>query len=128
MSRTVSKSRRATSISDTITLPRSEYERLLAAAGERAPRSAPPLPKPDADGNFPAIEYIRASIARQLLRGRAVAGLTQSQLARRAGVRQETISRIESAKHTVTAAVMAKIERALKKPGHASRPRTTRRS
>jgi DNA-binding XRE family transcriptional regulator len=56
---------------------------------------------------------LRASIARELIRRRRAAGLTQTELAERAGVEQATISRIESGKQTVTEKVMAKIERAL---------------
>jgi transcriptional regulator with XRE-family HTH domain len=61
----------------------------------------------------PAVEYIRASIARELIRDRKAAGLSQSELGKLAGVRQETISRVESGKHTVSPRVMASIERAL---------------
>lgn len=43
-----------------VVLPRDEYDRLttLAKAGE-----LPPLPQPDAQGNYPAVEYARASCA-----------------------------------------------------------------
>jgi len=107
---------------DTVTLRRSEYERLLAKAGERVNGKGPPLPKADANGNFPAVEFARASIARELIRQRTAAGLSQTELADLAGVRQETISRIETGKHTVREAVMEKIERALQVRG-GSRPK-----
>ena len=45
-----------------VVLPREEYDRLttLAKAGE-----LPPLPAPDAQGNYPAVEYARASLAQE---------------------------------------------------------------
>jgi hypothetical protein len=49
-------------------LPRDEYERfaILAAAGE-----LPPIPAPDARGNYPAVQYARASLARKIIRDRS---------------------------------------------------------
>jgi DNA-binding XRE family transcriptional regulator len=95
-----------------VVLPRAEYDRLttLAKAGE-----LPPLPKPDADGNYPAAEYARASLARKLIRDRVAAGLTQRQLATMAGVRVETLCRIETGKHTPSVPTVDKIDRALKR-------------
>jgi len=57
------------------------------------------IAKPDVDenGNVPAIEAGRVSIANQVIVWRRAAGLSQTQLAKASGVRQETISRIESA-------------------------------
>jgi transcriptional regulator with XRE-family HTH domain len=46
---------------------------------------------------------------------RKAAGLTQQELATRAGIRQETLSRIESGKHTPTLRTLKKIDRALGK-------------
>ena len=48
-----------------VLLPRDEYERLttLAKAAD-----LPPLPKADAEGNYPAVEYARASLARKIIR------------------------------------------------------------
>ena len=108
-----SKSSKKTMARDTVTLARSEYERLLAKAGETIAGGGPPLPKPDARGNFPAIEYIRASIARELIRRRRSSGLSQSALAEQARVRQETISNIERCKQTVSEPVMTRIEKVL---------------
>jgi hypothetical protein len=59
-------------------------------------KALPPLPQPDADGNFPAVDYGRASIARGIIRDRVAAGLTQRELAKRAGVRVETLCRIQN--------------------------------
>src|SRR5688500_18909700 len=112
----MSKTTKRTKMADaTVTLRRSEYERLLAKAGESLAGDGPPLPKPDARGNFPAVEYIRASIAREVIRRRRAAGLSQAALADMAGIRQETVSNIETGKHTASEPVMAKIERALER-------------
>src|SRR5438105_13740264 len=93
-----------------VILPRSDYDRLRQCAEEAEP---PPLPKPDAKGNYPALEYLRASIARDIVRDRLAAGLTQKELAQLAGVRVETLCRIETGKHTASTATIDKIDRAL---------------
>lgn len=74
----------------------------------------PPYPKPDANGNYPALEYLRVSIARDIIRDREALGLTQRELAKRAGVRVETLCRIETGKHTASTATIDKLDRALK--------------
>src|SRR5689334_6350658 len=61
-----------------------------------------PLPPADSAGNRPAVAFARATLARSLRAERLAAGLTQQELARAAGVRQETISRVESGKHSPT--------------------------
>lgn len=93
-----------------VVLPREEYERLrgLARVAE-----LPPLPRADRRGNYPAVAYARASIARTVVRDRVRAGLTQRELARLAGIRVETLCRIETGKHTASTATLAKLERAL---------------
>ena len=50
-----------------VVLPRDEYDRLttLAKAAE-----LPPLPQADAQGNYPAVAYSRASLARKIIRDR----------------------------------------------------------
>ena len=48
-----------------------EYERLCARAGGTVPLSdegLPPLPKPDKHGRFPAVQYARISLARDIIR------------------------------------------------------------
>ena len=92
----------------------SENERLCREAGEVAQDGdLPEFPKPDKNGNFPALEYTRVSIARDLIRGRKSAGLSQQRLTDQAGVRQETVSRLESGKHLASAATIQKIEQAI---------------
>ena len=91
------------------------YERLCREAGEVVADDdvLPPLPKPDANGRFPAIEYTRISLARNLIRDRKSASLSQERLAKLAGIRQETISRLESGKHTAAPRTVAKIDRVI---------------
>jgi DNA-binding XRE family transcriptional regulator len=106
-----------------VVLPRDEYERLstLAKAGE-----LPPFPKPNAQGNYPAVEYARASLARKIIRDRVAAGLSQRELATLAGVRVETLCRIETGKHTPSVPTMDKLDRALKRYSKAKRGRKSR--
>src|SRR5271166_715444 len=89
-----------------VVLEPAEYQRLR----ERADEWEPLLPEPDADGNYPALEYARASLARDIVRHRRRVGLTQVELARRAGIRPETLNRIEHAHKTPSMATLSKIE------------------
>jgi DNA-binding XRE family transcriptional regulator len=88
-----------------------EYERLVALA-EAA--SVPPLPEPDRHGNYPAVEYGCATIARGIIRDRLKAGLNQKQLAALAGIRVETLCRIETGRHLPSVPTVDKIDKALK--------------
>lgn len=101
-----------------VLLPEAEYDRLCAKASETVPvidDDLPPLPKPDREGRFPAVEYARVSLARDIIRDRRAAGLTQQELATLAGTRQETISRIESGNYTASHRTIDRIDRALHK-------------
>jgi DNA-binding XRE family transcriptional regulator len=95
-----------------VVLEKAEYERLatLAKAAD-----LPPLPKPDGKGNYPAVEFGCASIARGIIRDRAKAGLNQKQLAQLAGIRVETLCRIETGRHLPSVPTVEKIDRALKR-------------
>lgn len=75
----------------------------------------PPLPKPDVQGNVPALEFVRATIARDIIRERKALGLTQQQLAKLAGVRQETVCRLETGRHSPTVRTVEKIEKAVQR-------------
>jgi ribosome-binding protein aMBF1 (putative translation factor) len=86
---------------------------LTPTAAETVDVSLPPARKKS--GRRPAAAYILASIAREIVADLAAAGLTQQALAKRAGIRQETLSRIESGKHTPTLKTLKKIDRALGK-------------
>jgi ribosome-binding protein aMBF1 (putative translation factor) len=68
-------------------------------------------------GNYAAVETVRAIYARRLILERESAGLSQSELARRAGLRPETINRLEKAKHSPDTATLAKITKALRAAG-----------
>jgi DNA-binding XRE family transcriptional regulator len=99
-----------------VLIEEAEYDRLCANASETVPvddDSLPPLPKPNKDGRFPALEYARVSLARDLIRDRRAAGLTQQELAEKAGTRQETISRIESGNFAASHKLIDRIDRAL---------------
>lgn len=101
-----------------VLLPEVEYERLCARASESVPTAddkLPAYPQPDEQGRFPALEYARVSLARDIIRERRSAGLTQAELAALAGTRQETISRIESGSYTASHRLIDRIDRALKK-------------
>jgi ribosome-binding protein aMBF1 (putative translation factor) len=91
-------------------MPEKDYKRLAADAGDADGLT---LPKPDAQGNYPAVEYARVSLARKITKARRQAGLTQAELARLAAIRPETLNRIEKGKTTPDTATIAKIERAL---------------
>ncbi len=99
-----------------VLVPQAEYERLCAKQDRpniTADDDLPALPEPDKNGRYPAIEFARITLARGLIRDRRAAGLTQERLAKLAGVRQETISRLESGKHSATPRTVDKIDRVL---------------
>jgi hypothetical protein len=91
-------------------VPLKEYRRLVSAHGAEGNPSAadadgdrmPPMPPRRPNGDYPAIAAARVSIARDVIR------------ARRAGIRVETLNRIEKAKVTADVATMEKIDRVLR--------------
>ncbi|HUG92693.1 MAG TPA: helix-turn-helix transcriptional regulator [Planctomycetaceae bacterium] len=91
-----------------VIVPEAEYRRLQQA------QSLPPLPEADADGTRPARESMRVMLAREIIVDRRRLGLTQAELARRAGIRPETLNRIEQRRHSPSIATVEKIDRALK--------------
>ncbi len=107
-----------------VILPAAEYERLRARSRLPAEEETegPPLPEPDARGRFPAIAYARASLARKIIRRRRALGISQSELARRAGLRVETLNRLEKAHTTPTLVTVDKIDRALRNAEAAQPP------
>jgi DNA-binding XRE family transcriptional regulator len=95
-----------------VVVPRAEFERLATMAKAM---ELPAMPAPDAKGNYPAVEYLRASIARDIIRQRAEVGLNQRELAELAGVRVETLCRIETGVNTPSVATIDRIDRALQR-------------
>jgi ribosome-binding protein aMBF1 (putative translation factor) len=85
-----------------VILPEVEYERMAM------------MPVADAAGNRPAVSAMRAVLARDIVRDRERVGWSQAELARRAGVRVETLNRIETGKHTPSVATIEKIDNALR--------------
>lgn len=94
-----------------VILEQGDYEELAKRANACA---LPPLPSPDENGNYPAVAYGRASIARDVIKERLEAGLSQKELAKLAGVRLETLRRIETGKYTPSVVSLDKIDRALR--------------
>jgi HTH-type transcriptional regulator / antitoxin HipB len=99
-----------------VMLEEQEFDRLLHKADEWEPL----LPAPDADGNYPALEYSRVSLARKIIRDRRRLGLTQADLARRAGIRPESLNRIEQGKVMPSLPTVEKIDLALRKAERAT--------
>ncbi|MGD0767124.1 MAG: helix-turn-helix transcriptional regulator [Tepidisphaeraceae bacterium] len=95
---------------DYVVIPRAEYEGRW-----------PKLPPSDARGERPAKSAVLAMIARSLIRRRTEAGLDQKRLAALAGVRAETISRIESGRYRPRRETMHRIDQAIASAaGHAA--------
>jgi ribosome-binding protein aMBF1 (putative translation factor) len=96
-------------------VPLDEYERLVAERKTKSEKDGdlPPMPPRRPNGDYPAVQAARVSIARDIIRSRRAAGLSQAELARRAGIRVETLNRIEKAKVTPDVATVEKIDRAI---------------
>ncbi|HEX4416218.1 MAG TPA: helix-turn-helix domain-containing protein [Lacipirellulaceae bacterium] len=97
-----------------VVLERSEYERLRALEQSADSKRLPDWPEADSKGNRPALEFARVSIARDIIKERTALGLTQQELAKLAGVRQETLCRLETGKHSPNVRTVDKIDAALK--------------
>jgi DNA-binding XRE family transcriptional regulator len=94
-----------------VMLEETEFDRLL----DKADEWEPPLPAPLPNGNFPALEYSMASLARKILRHRRRLRLTQAELARLAGIRPGFLNRIERAIVSPSVRTIEKIDEALRK-------------
>ena len=73
----------------------------------------PSLPQAHDRGRYPAVEYGRISLARKIIRDRVSLGLLPEDLARLAGIRMATLSRIESGTVTPSVASIERIDAAL---------------
>lgn len=93
---------------------RRTVQKLKKLVDEAADLDFPPMPPMDDQGYYPAQEAIRVGLARSIIARRKAVGWTQEQLARAAGVRQETVSRLETGKHAPNIRTVDKIESALK--------------
>jgi ribosome-binding protein aMBF1 (putative translation factor) len=100
-----------------------ELRRLERLAAKAQQAVLPAWPPADADGNRNAVEFAQVSIARSIIKERRALGISQQELARLSGVRQETVSRLESGKHSPTVRTVEKIERALKRAVEKKRAR-----
>lgn len=92
-----------------VVLTRKEFDELMEKAGV-----LPPLPPADERGYRPALETVAVHIARSLISDRIRVGLTQKELARRAGVRLETVCRIESGKQKPSRETILRLDKAIK--------------
>jgi ribosome-binding protein aMBF1 (putative translation factor) len=97
-----------------VLVPQKQWDAIERRTGRRSTRSSG-SPKV-MDGNY-TIEHVRVSLANKVSQQRKAAGLTQAELAKRAGVRVETISRLESGLHMPGVRRFEKIERVLKRSG-----------
>lgn len=81
------------------------------------PGAVPRFPGPDASGHYPAVEYAYASLARTVITRRKAAGWSRAKLAAEAGVRMETVNRLESGKHSPNVRTVDRIDAALRRAG-----------
>ncbi len=112
-----------------VLLEEGEYERLCREAREAAQlpdEDLPPFPQADKNGRLPALEYARVALARDLIRARKGVGLSQQRLADLAGIRQETVSRLETGKHTANPRTVDKIMATIEVQRPPQRRRITR--
>ena len=98
-----------------VVLPEIEYDALRRRAAIVGESELPELPSKLASGNYPAVQALRVGLARKLTKRRWALGLSQAEVARRAGIRPETLNRIEKAKVTADTATVTKIVRILER-------------
>ena len=82
----------------------SVFDRLCRKAG-----IDPKSPPNREEAGVATVELDRASLAEKLVRRRLAAGLSQAELARRAGIRAETLNRIERGRTTPDFATVRKL-------------------
>lgn len=91
-----------------VVLTREAFDDLMEKAGV-----LPAYPAATRRGGYPAAKTLTISIARSIISARIRTGLTQKELARRSGVRLETICRIEGGKQKPVQETVLRLEAAL---------------
>lgn len=94
-----------------VVIPHEEHQRLVGLAKV----AEMPAPSPDAKGSLAAVNFARATIGRDILRRRVLVGVSQRELARRAGIRFESLCKIERGKATASSPTIVRIESALQR-------------
>ena len=111
---------------DFVILEKRHYERLAESRSSSGVDVTddvpwPPLPAKLPSGNYPAAEALGADLGRHMIKRRWAAQLSQAELARRAGVRAETLNRLERGKLIPAVMTINKLVAALKKAERATR-------
>lgn len=91
-----------------VILRESVFEQLCEHAGV-SPIDSAATP----EESIPGLDMDRASLAEKLIRRRRASGLSQAELARRAGIRPETLNRIERGRNTPDFATVRKLVTAM---------------
>ena len=94
---------------------KADFDRLKRRAQVIDDVPFPALPQKLSDGSYPALRAGRVLLAQKLVRRRWAVGLSQAEVARRSGIRPETLNRIERAKVTADTITVTKIVRVLEK-------------
>jgi DNA-binding XRE family transcriptional regulator len=95
-----------------VMVPPKQWKALVGGGSVRGAAASQRI-LPPRDGSY-TNQDVRVSLANKMAARRKAAGMTQQQLAKRAGVRVETISRLENAMHMPGARTFEKLERAFK--------------
>lgn len=100
-------------MTQTLTIEGKRYYLIDEAEYRELKSDMPSLPAKDKTGGIPAVAYVRALIARRIIAARNKRNMSQAELARRAGIRVETLNRIEKCRHSADPRSIEKIEAAL---------------
>src|SRR4051794_38284129 len=73
-----------------VLMPQAEYQRLTKNEATSVPR----MPALSPDGTYPAASAMRVMMARKIIAARKAVALSQAELARKAGIRIETLNRL----------------------------------
>jgi DNA-binding XRE family transcriptional regulator len=96
-----------------VMIPRRQWDAIAHNTSTRR-EALHKTPSPSADGSY-TLNDVRISLANKIISRRKSAGLTQARLAKLAGVRVETISRLENGLHMPSVRTFDKIEHVLKR-------------